>query len=78
MRTRPYAFLKVGRRWINMAMVTDIEDHGDKLVVFVTADMARLAGLDDPSAVDVARRFSITGPEQVDKVRKWLRFNDEE
>lgn len=76
MRTRPYAFLKVGKRWINMAMVTDIEDHGDNLVV--TADMARLAGLEDPSAVDVARRFSITDADQVDKVRKWLRFNDEE
>lgn len=78
MRTRPYAFLKVGKRWINMAMVTDIEDHGDKLVVFVAADMARLAGLDDPEAVDVARRFPITDAEEVDKLRKWLRFNDVE
>lgn len=78
MRTRPYAFLKVGTRWINMAMVTDIEDHGDKLVVFVTADMARLARIDDPSAIDVARRFSITRPDEVDKVKKWLLLNDED
>lgn len=49
MRTRPFAFLKVGKRWIDMAMVTDIEDHGDKLVVYVTADMARLASGEDPS-----------------------------
>lgn len=78
MRTRPYAFLKVGRRWINMAMVTDIEDHGDKLVVYVTADMARLASLDDPSAIDVARRFAVTDPDEVDKIKKWLLVNDED
>lgn len=78
MRTRPYAFLKVGNRWINMAMVTDIEDHGDKLVVYVTADMARLASLDDPSAIDVARRFSIKDPEEVEKIKRWLLLHDED
>lgn len=78
MRTRPYAFLKVGRRWINMAMVTDIEDHGDKLVIYVTADMARLAGLDDPSAIDVARRFPITDSGEVEKIKRWLLLNDED
>lgn len=44
MRQRPYAFLPIGKRWINMAMVTDIEDHGTELRVFVAADMARMAG----------------------------------
>lgn len=61
-----------------MAMVTDIEDHGDKLVVYVTADMARLASLDDPTAIDVARRFSITDAEDVDKIKRWLLLNDED
>lgn len=78
MRTRPYAFLQVGNRWINMAMVTDIEDHGDKLVVYVTADMARLASLEDPSAIDVARRFSIKDPEEVAKIKRWLLLHDED
>lgn len=78
MRNRPYAFLKVGKRWINMAMVTDIEDHGDKLVIYVTADMARLASLDDPSAIDVARRFSISASDEVEKIKRWLLLNDED
>ena len=77
-RTRPYAFLRIGTRWINMSMVTDIEDHGDRLVVFVSSDMARLAGRDDPEAIDVARRFAMTAPEEMDKLRKGLKLNDEE
>ena len=44
MRQRPYAFLRITDRWINMAMVTDIEDHGDQLVIYMSADMAQLAG----------------------------------
>ena len=31
MRQRPYAFLRVGSRWINITMVTDIEDRGNEL-----------------------------------------------
>lgn len=61
-----------------MAMVTDIEDHGDELRVFVATDMARLAGREDPSAIDVARRFSVTDPEAIDRVRRWLMLNDED
>ena len=56
-------------------MVTDIEDHDDRLVVFVAADMARRVGAD---AVDVARRFEIDDPEHVDKLRRWLKLNDVE
>lgn len=78
MRQRPYAFLRVGNRWINMTMVTDIEDHGDELTVYVATDMARLAGRDDPQPMDVARRFSVKDPEAVEKVRRWLMLNDEE
>jgi hypothetical protein len=78
MRQRPYAFLKIGDRWINMCMVTDIEDHGDELRVFVASDMARMAGREDPAAIDVARRFSITGAENVEKLRRWLLLNDED
>jgi hypothetical protein len=78
MRQRPFAFLKVGTRWINMSMVTDIEDHESELKVFVAADMARLTGGDDPTAIDVARRFSVKDPQEVDKLRRWLMLNDED
>ena len=61
-----------------MTMVTDIEDHGDELRVFVTSDMARLAGGDTPSAIDVARRFSITDPTEIEKMRRWLLLKDED
>lgn len=77
-RMRPYAFLRIGSRWINLSMVTDIEDRGDRLVVFVASDMARLAGSDAPEAIDVARRFSITDPDEIEKLRRWLKLNDEE
>jgi len=78
MRTRPYAFLRVGERWVNLAMVTDIEDHGEELRVFMATDMARLAGRDAPEAIDVARRFSITEPEDIEKMRRWLLLHDED
>ena len=78
MRERPYAFLQIGDRWINMSMVTDIEDHGSELRVFVAADMARLAGATNPTPIDVARRFSITDPEQIDILKRWLLINDED
>ena len=78
MRQRPYAFLRVGNRWINMTMVTDIEDHGNELTVFVAADMARLPGGDDPAPIDVARRFTVKDPDDVEKVRRWLMLNDED
>jgi hypothetical protein len=78
MRERPYAFLRIGNRWINMSMVTDIEDHGSELRVFVAADMARLAGRDAPAPIDVARRFSISDPEDIDKLKRWLLLNDED
>jgi hypothetical protein len=61
-----------------MAMVTDIEDAGDHLVIFLASDMARLAGVGDPSPIDVARRVSVKNPEDVKKIRRWLMLNDEE
>ena len=78
MRNRPYTFLRIGDRWINMCMVTDVEDHGSELRVFVATDMARLAGRDDPEPIDVARRFIITNQAEVDKLRRWLLLNDED
>jgi len=78
MRRRPYAFLRIGPRWVNMCMVTDIEDHGNELRIFVAADMARLAGADNPEAIDVARRFSVTDEEDIAKVKQWLLLNDED
>ena len=78
MRQRPYAFLRVGSRWINMTMLTDIEDHGNELTLFMTSDMARLAGKGDPSPIDVARRVTVTEPEDVEKLRRWLMLNDED
>lgn len=77
-RSRPYAFLQLGKRWVNLSMVTDIEDHGEELVVFVASDMARLAGRGDPEPIDVARRFTVTEPEEVDRLRRWLKLNDED
>lgn len=77
-RLRPYAFLRIGDRWINLAMVTDIEDHGDELRIFMAADMARLAGRDDPTPLDVARRFVVTDPEAIEKVKRWLLLHDED
>ena len=61
-----------------MAMVTDIEDHGDELVVFMSADMAQLAGRDSPNPIDVARRYIVADPAAVEKLLVWLRLNDEE
>lgn len=78
MRDRPFAFLRLGNRWVNMAMVSDIEDRGDSLEVFLVADMARLAGRRDPTPVDVARQVTLTRPEDVSKLKKWLKLNDEE
>ena len=78
MRNRPYTFIRIGARWINMCMVTDVEDHGSELRVFVTSDMARLAGGDAPEAIDVARRFVITDKAEVDKLRRWMLLNDED
>ena len=78
MRARPYAFLRIGPRWVNMCMVTDIEDHGDELRIFVAADMARLAGTDSPEAIDVARRFSVKDEEDIARVKQWLMLNEED
>ena len=78
MRERPYAYLRLADRWINMAMVTDIVDEGDSLTMFLAADMARMAGRDDPQPLDVARRHTLKAPEDVSKLRNWLRLNDEE
>jgi len=78
MRQRPYAFLRVGNRWINMTMVTDIEDQGNELTVYMASDMARLAGRGDPVPIDVARRVTLKDPEDVEKVRRWLMLNDED
>jgi len=39
---------------------------------------ARLARQDDPVPIDVARRFSITEPGEIDKLKRWLMLNDED
>ena len=48
------------------------------MIVFMASDMARLTGGDEPSAIDVARRVSVEGPEDVEKMRRWLLLNDVE
>ena len=78
MRERPYAFLRLGDRWVNLAMVTDIVDEGEELTIFLSTDMARMVGREDPHPMDVARRFTVRNPEDVNKLRKWLMLNDEE
>ena len=40
--------------------------------------MARMVGRDDPHPMDVARRYTLTDPDDVTKLRKWLKLNDEE
>lgn len=77
MRVRPFAFFKVGTRWINFALVTDVEDRGDSLMVYFASDMARMVGREEPTPLDVARRIEITDPEEVAAVRAWLRLSDE-
>ena len=78
MRDRPYAFVRIGDRWINMAMVTDIEDHGEQLVVYMSADLAPFAGRQESKPIDVARRYIVVDPEAVARLRTWLRLNDED
>ena len=78
MRERPYAFLRIGQRWVNMSMVTDIEEAGDELRIFMATDMARLTGGPEPQAIDVARRIIVRDPEDVQKVTRWLLVNDED
>ncbi len=77
-RSRPFAFLKLGRHWINLAMVTDIVDDGERLTIYLATDMARLAGKSPATALDVARRVTLTAPADLAKLRKWLKLNDEE
>ena len=78
MADRPYAFVRIGDRWINMAMVTDIEDHGEQLVVFMSSDMAQFAGRHESKPIDVARRYIVADAEAVAKLRIWLKLNDED
>jgi hypothetical protein len=40
--------------------------------------MARLAGRGEPEAIDVARRFSVSAPDEIDKLKRWLLLNDED
>jgi hypothetical protein len=61
-----------------MTMVTDIEDHGERLTIYMASDMARLAGAKDPSPIDVARRVTVEAPEEVEKIRRWLLLHDED
>jgi len=61
-----------------MAMVTDIEDRGSELCIFLGSDMARLVGTDAPVPLDVARRISVTEAGDVEKLRRWLLVNDED
>jgi hypothetical protein len=77
MRERPYAFLRLGDRWVNLTMVTDIVDEGETLTIFLSSDMARMVGRGEQHAMDVARRFTLSDPGDVTKLRKWLKLNDE-
>lgn len=79
MRQRPFAFLRFGNRWINMSQVTDVEDRGDTMALFLATDMARLAGSGDQAVpLDVSRRVVLTDPEECEKLRRWLKLNDED
>lgn len=61
-----------------MCMVTDIEDRGSELRLFMSADMARLTGGADPQPLDVARRFDVSEPEAMARLKQWLMLNDED
>lgn len=78
MRTRPFAFLKLGRHWVNMAMVSDIVDEGEELTLYLISETARLAGRESPIPLDVARRITVSDPDDVTRLRKWLKLNDED
>ena len=78
MRERPFAFLKLGDRWVNMSQVTDALDGGDRFTLFFVSDMARLAGKKNPTPVDVARQVQVTDPDEVVRLRKWLTLNDQD
>jgi hypothetical protein len=69
--------MKVGHRWINFALVTDVEDHGEKLTVYFASDMARLVGQGDPTPLDVARRITVSDPHEIKAIRSWLNLFDE-
>ena len=46
--------------------------------MFMSADMAQIAGRQSPKPIDVARRYIVADPAAVEKLRTWLRLNDEE
>ncbi len=70
----PFYFVKVGKRWINMALVTDVRDHGDKMAVYLTAPMLTKAGDD---TIATGRRIVLTDDDEVAAFRKWILLHDE-
>jgi len=72
MRQRPYQFIQLGARWINMAMVTDVRDAGDKIFIFLASPMLARG---EPGGTG-GRRIVVKDPEEVIEIRRWMSLHD--
>ena len=70
-----HTFLQVGRRWLNMSLVTDVEVRDEGLVIRFAAPMARRVG-EDGEAVTDGLRLILKDPEERAAVEKWFLYND--
>ena len=73
MRESPHDFVQVGKRWINMAMVTDVTDTGDKLYIYLAAPML---ARDDGEMETAGRRLVISDAKEIADLKRWLGLND--
>ena len=70
-----HTFLKVGPRWVNMSMVTDVFFEEEKATVSFAAPMARKVS-SPPGIVTDTRRLILKDPDEVATIRKWCSRND--
>ncbi len=73
MRETAHDFVQVGRRWINMSLVTDVTDAGNKLYIYLAAPML---ARDDDEVETAGRRLVITEEGEIDDLKRWLGLND--
>jgi hypothetical protein len=72
-RDTQFEFVRIGKRWINMSMVTDVRDCGDKIFVFLSAPMLGSVG---DQKITGGRRIVIKDPDEVVELRKWMTLHD--
>jgi len=73
MRETPHDFVQVGKRWINMALVTDVLDAGDKLYIYLAAPML---ARDEGEMETAGRRLVIQDPGELAALKRWMGLND--